>query len=54
MSKTDSPKPSETPKLIRKRPYTFPDIVGGGPAVVVEATSLEEAIELYKKGQASA
>ena len=45
--------PEETPRLIRTRPYIFPDIDGGGPAVTIEATSLEEATELFKKGQAA-
>lgn len=55
MSKSDTPtKPTEAPKLIRKRPYTFPDIEGGGQPVVIEATSLHEATELFKKGQATA
>jgi hypothetical protein len=54
MSKsTDTPK-SETPTLVRTRQYTFPDIVGGGQPTVIEATSLDEATELFKKGQAQA
>lgn len=52
---TDAPTtPTSTPAPKKKRIYTFPDIDGGGPAVTIEATSLQEATELFKKGQATA
>ena len=56
MSKSTKPStaPTDAPTLVRKREYTFPDIAGGGQPVVIEATSLEEATEEFKKGQATA
>jgi hypothetical protein len=38
----------------RTKVFTFPDISNGGPAVTIEATSLEEATEIFLKGQATA
>lgn len=44
---------AETPKPARRmKTYIFPDIDGGGPSVTIEATSIEEATALFRKGQA--
>ncbi len=42
-----TPAPKQRTKI-----YIFPDIDGGGPSVKIEATSIEEAQELLRKGHA--
>ena len=49
----ETPEPVQEPKAAKRtRIYIFPDIDGDGPAVKIEATSIEEATALFQKGHA--